>query len=135
MARQALRSKVEDLEIDVLDLSPERVGTFDIVFFLGVLYHMRHPLLALERVASVSRGRLFLETHLDLLDCPYPAMAFYPGAELANDHTNWCGPNVAMVKAMLETVGFTDVTVHWGPWLYPDTPTYARAILHARRLL
>ena len=38
-----------------MDLSPERVGTFDVVLFLGVLYHLPHPLLALERVAAVSR--------------------------------------------------------------------------------
>src|SRR5713101_1737289 len=62
LARRALNSRVEDMEIDVLELSPERVGTFDIVLFLGVLYHMRHPLLALERVASVTRELLIVET-------------------------------------------------------------------------
>jgi len=34
---------------------------------LGVLYHMRHPLLALERVASVTKDQLVLETHVDFL--------------------------------------------------------------------
>lgn len=37
LARDALGSRVEDVEIDVMDLSPERVGTFDVVLFLGVL--------------------------------------------------------------------------------------------------
>ena len=55
LAREALGSRVEDIDIDVMDLSPERVGTFDVVLFLGVLYHLRHPFLALERVASVTR--------------------------------------------------------------------------------
>ena len=50
LARDVLGSKVEDVDIDVMDLTPERVGTFDLVLFLGVLYHLRHPLLALERV-------------------------------------------------------------------------------------
>src|SRR5512134_2720666 len=62
LARRALRSKVEDSDIDPLELSPEKIGTFDLVLCLGVLYHMRHPLLALERVASVTRGRLILQT-------------------------------------------------------------------------
>jgi len=62
LARTALGSQVEDKEIDVLELSSEAVGPFDIVLFLGVLYHMRHPLLALERVASVTRERLILDT-------------------------------------------------------------------------
>ena len=44
LAREALGSRVEDVDIDVMDLSPERVGTFDVVLFLGVLYHLRHPL-------------------------------------------------------------------------------------------
>lgn len=67
LAKSALGSEVEEMEIDVLDLSPETVGEFDIVLFLGVLYHMRHPLLALERVASVTREILIVETVVDLL--------------------------------------------------------------------
>jgi tRNA (mo5U34)-methyltransferase len=47
LAREILGSRVEDDDIDVMELSPERVGTFDVVLFLGVLYHLRHPLLAL----------------------------------------------------------------------------------------
>ena len=46
-------------------LSPSAVGTFDIVLFTVLLYHMRHPLLALERAASVSGDLLILETVLD----------------------------------------------------------------------
>jgi tRNA (mo5U34)-methyltransferase len=65
LARRALQSKVEDVNIDVLDLSPERVGMFDVVICLGVLYHMKHPLMMLERVASVSDDLLVLETHTD----------------------------------------------------------------------
>ena len=56
--REALRSKVEDAEIEVLDLDPNRIGVFDVVLFLGVLYHMRHPLLALEKVAAVTKGQV-----------------------------------------------------------------------------
>jgi tRNA (mo5U34)-methyltransferase len=43
LARKTLNSKVEDMNVDVLELSPEIVGVFDLVLFLGVLYHMRHP--------------------------------------------------------------------------------------------
>src|SRR5260221_13968815 len=41
LAREVLGSGVEDIDIDVMDLTPERVGTFDLVLFLGVLYHLR----------------------------------------------------------------------------------------------
>src|SRR5688572_2733226 len=67
LARAALGSRVEDLDVDVMDLSPERAGTFDVVFFLGVLYHLPNPLLALERVASVTRDLLVLETVIDMV--------------------------------------------------------------------
>jgi tRNA (mo5U34)-methyltransferase len=109
LARQALGSKVEDVDIDVMDLSPERIGQFDVVFFLGVLYHLRHPLLALEHIASVTRQRLFVETVVDMVGIARPAMAFYRDRELNNDPTNWWAPNVPALHAMLRDVGFTDV--------------------------
>jgi tRNA (mo5U34)-methyltransferase len=109
LARHALGSRVEDIDIDVMDLSPETVGVFDVVLFLGVLYHLRHPLLALERIASVTREHLVLETHVDLTWLRRPAMAFYPELELEWDPTNWWGPNPAGVEAMLRAVGFRRV--------------------------
>src|SRR4029077_2193192 len=64
LARKVFNSAVEDMHIDILEMSPEKVGTFDVVFFGGVLYHMRHPLLALEKLASVIRpgGVAIIET-------------------------------------------------------------------------
>ena len=115
LARQTLRSKVEDRRMEVLDLSPESVGTFDVVFFLGVLYHLRHPLLALEKVASVTRQQLILETKVDLLAWRTPAMAFYVGDDLNHDPTNWWAPNVAGLRDMLRAVGFKSVQVVSAP--------------------
>lgn len=112
LAREALDSKVEDREIEVLDVSPDNTGVFDVVLFLGVLYHMRHPLLALEKVSAVTGGMLILETHVDLTMINRPAMAFYPGDELGGDGTNWCGPNEAWVIATLKDAGFKRVEVH-----------------------
>ena len=111
LARAALGSRVEDDHVDPLELHPARVGTFDLVLFLGVLYHMRHPLLALERVAAVTRRQLIVETLVDLLDVAAPALAFYPAGEVRGDVTNWFGPNPAAVLAMLRDVGFRDVRV------------------------
>ncbi|HSL23697.1 MAG TPA: DUF1698 domain-containing protein [Vicinamibacterales bacterium] len=131
LARTALGSRVEDADIDVMDLSPERVGTFDVVLFLGVLYHLRHPLLALERVASVARDLLILETVVDMVGFGRPAMAFYPDRELNNDPTNWWGPNVPAVEGMLHTVGFDQVR-RVTP--LPSLPyRAARAVVHRLR--
>lgn len=106
LARRVLGSRVEALDLDCLELSPESVGVHDLVLFLGVLYHLRHPLLGLERVASVTGEHMILETHVDLMDIEQPAMVFYPERELAGDPTNWWGPNLPAVEAMLRTVGF-----------------------------
>ena len=108
-ARRVLNSRVEDLEIEVLDLSPATVGTFDLVLFLSVLYHMKYPLLALERIASVCRHHLILWTQLDLMTIAGPAVAFYPGSELNDDPSNWWAPNPSAVEGMLGTVGFNKV--------------------------
>ena len=109
LARRALGSSVEDMEIEVLDLSAEHPGVFDLVLFLGVLYHMRHPLLALERVAEVTGSQLILETFVDLTRVRRPAAAFFPGDEMSGDETNWWGPNPAAVEGMLRAVGFRRV--------------------------
>jgi tRNA (mo5U34)-methyltransferase len=140
LAREAFGSRVEDVEIRVEELSPERVGTFDLVLFAGVLYHVRDPMRALEAVASVTKGHVLLETHVDLVLKRKPAAAFYPARELAGDHTNWWGPNPAAVKGMLEVAGFTDVVK-----VFPRSRTYelarvirrrsqqGRAVFHAKR--
>jgi tRNA (mo5U34)-methyltransferase len=131
LARETLGSRVEDVDIDVMDLSPERVGSFDVVLFLGVLYHLRHPFLALERVASVTREYLIIETVVDLVGLQRPAMAFYPGRELNNDPTNWWGPNIPAVKGMLETLGFSEVRI---PTHLPNAMyRAARAVYHRTR--
>ena len=111
LARTTLGSRVEDVDLDVMDLSPARIGTFDVVLFLGVLYHLPHPLLALERVASVTRDLLILETVVDMVGLRRPAAAFYPDRELNGDPTNWWGPNHAAVVGMLRSVGFDRVDV------------------------
>jgi tRNA (mo5U34)-methyltransferase len=85
------------------------VGVFDVVLFLGVLYHLPHPLLALERLASVTRRLLVLETVVDMTGIRRPAVAFYPGRELNGDPTNWWGPNIPAVEGMLQASGFTSV--------------------------
>ena len=134
LAREILGSRVEDVDCDLLDVTPATVGgVFDLVLCLGVLYHMQHPLRLLAQVASVTQDQLILETHVDLLDMPRPAMAFYPGAELNGDASNWWGPNPACVQAMLATVGFARSTVHALTPLVPlDLPS-ARLVVHAWR--
>ena len=124
-ARMALASRVEAKIIDVPDISPDTVGRFDIVLFLGVLYHMLHPLLMLERIAPVVSELLVVETETALDDEDRPAMVFFPGAELNNDATNWWAPNITCMKAMLQHVGFTRIEVS-PTWGYDGKVTHRR---------
>lgn len=115
LMHRRLDSKVASQDIDVMDLSPDSVGTFDVVMFLGVLYHLRHPMAALERIASVTQGQLILETATDMNHVRKPAMAFYQGQQLNNDSTNWFGPNEAAIHAMLRAVGFNRIETVYRP--------------------
>jgi tRNA (mo5U34)-methyltransferase len=124
LAWEARQSTVVPVYCDVLDLDAKKLGTFDIVLFLGVLYHMRHPLLALEKVAALAGDMLIVESHADMTDTDKPAMRFYPDSEVNNDATNWWGPNAACIKAMLLDVGFKRVEI---------TRSAPRAVLHAWR--
>jgi len=128
LSRRALSSSVEDQTIDVLALSPDALGgRFDVVLCLGVLYHMKHPLLMIERVASVTGELLILETHVDMTWTRRPAMAFYPD-RLGVDPTNWWGPNPEALTGMLRVAGFDHVEI-----VTPDTATY-RAGRSLRRI-
>jgi tRNA (mo5U34)-methyltransferase len=124
IAKQLVGSQVEMRQANVYDLDPKEFGTFDLVLFLGVLYHLRDPMLALDRIADVAAGRLILETQaIDdavlvgpgefkrLVDIApelesIPLMQFYPGDALNNDPTNVWAPNQVALRAMLEESGF-----------------------------
>jgi tRNA (mo5U34)-methyltransferase len=120
--RYGLADRVELQQMTVYDLA--RVDEqFDVVLFLGVLYHLRYPLLALDLVAERVAGRLVLQTltlpgdeqvepppdlsldNRDQLLAPgWPTMAFIEHA-MAEDPTNWWLANAAAVEAMLRSAG------------------------------
>jgi tRNA (mo5U34)-methyltransferase len=126
-ARFAAEVKGADIEfrqLSVYDVAELR-ETFDVVLFMGLLYHLRHPLLALdlihEHVArdllvyqSMQRGSAEMEPvranydffEQDHFDAPgYPKLHFIEH-EYANDWTNWWAPNAACSAAMLRSAGF-----------------------------
>lgn len=111
LAHECRKSKVEPVHCDVLNMNPSDLGTFDIVLFLGVIYHMRHPLLALEKVAALTNGLLIVESYIDSIHPSAPAMRFFPKNELNDDFTNWWGPNESAIIAMLNDVGFSTAAV------------------------
>nr|WP_205520633.1 TIGR04290 family methyltransferase [Propylenella binzhouense] len=132
LAQARFATEVLGLDIEFRKLSVYDVGAlgerFDIVIFMGVLYHLRHPLLALdlihEHVArdlvlfqSMQRGskdsdpvdRDYPFWSEDHFDSPgYPKLHFVEH-HYANDPTNWWIPNRACSEAMLRSAGFAIV--------------------------
>jgi tRNA (mo5U34)-methyltransferase len=110
-AREALGSKAEFHELSVYDVTKRRMGSFDIVFFLGVLYHLRHPLLALEQVCEATRDFAVIETHVidSIFPTEHPVMEFYEFDELGGQYDNWWGPNVECLTRMARSAGFARV--------------------------
>jgi tRNA (mo5U34)-methyltransferase len=111
-ARAALGSRVETVVADFMDTDLRGFGPFDIALFLGVLYHMRDPLGALERLRSITGELAVIETaviEIPQLDGPF--LEFVPGYELNNDPTNWFLPTEAAVVGMGHAAGFTSVAV------------------------
>ncbi len=127
LTRQYLAPSIEAMDIDVTDLSAERVGRFDTVLFLGVFYHLRHPFQVLERVAALAREVLVVESRIIAPFSRRPFMRFYPGTELDGDPTNWWAPNRACMEAMLRDLGFRRVTFR-----RPDR-RFRRGMFHAER--
>ncbi len=116
-----LENQIEFSMMQVYDLAGIR-ERFDLVFFLGVFYHLRYPLLGLDIVSRLVRGLLVFQTltmpgeevaeaaEIDInersaLGEPgWPKMAFIEN-ELAEDPTNWWAANHAGVEAMLRSSG------------------------------
>lgn len=129
LAQARFAAEVNGLDIEFRQLSVYDVASlgekFDLVIFMGVLYHLRHPLLALDLIHEYVAGDLMLfqtmqrgSTQIDELrqdydffdsahlDSPgYPKMVFFEH-RYAHDPTNWWAPNSACTEAMLRSSGF-----------------------------
>lgn len=109
----ALGSRAEYRRMNVYDLDPAKLGRFDIVLFLGVLYHLKHPLLALERVCSVTDDYAAVESFA-LTDRFLPGlgveehslMRFFERDEFGGQFDNWFAPTPRCLVEMCRTAGF-----------------------------
>ena len=134
-AAELCGAKIEFRKLSVYDIA--KLGErFDVVLFMGVLYHLRHPLLALDLVhehvakdllvfQSMQRGSsaveclaedyTFWEEELFARE-GYPRLHFVERA-YSNDWTNWWIPNRACTEAMLRSAGFEILS-------HPETEVY-----------
>jgi tRNA (mo5U34)-methyltransferase len=122
-----LEDKVTFKQMQVYDLAKMK-GSFDVVIFMGVFYHLRYPMLALDIISQKVKNMMVFQTltmpgedvleiedniRIDqrnkMLKKGWPLMAFIEN-KLADDPTNWFAPNHACILAMLRTCGLKAVS-------------------------
>jgi tRNA (mo5U34)-methyltransferase len=117
LCRAALGSRATAFLCNVYDLGPRAFGTFDLVLFYGVFYHLRHPQLALEKVLSVCTGTLLFQTvTLDNDDVAHlPMGQFHPHGLMSGPRRELWDPTVfwffnpAAALGLIEAAGFVEV--------------------------
>jgi tRNA (mo5U34)-methyltransferase len=109
-AHRMIGSQVDYRILDVEELTPESVGLFDYVLFFGVLYHLRNPLLGLEKICAITKDTAFVESFVtDDGSAPGTTactMEFYETNELGGQIDNWFGPSVQCAAALCRSAGF-----------------------------
>jgi tRNA (mo5U34)-methyltransferase len=127
---------VEYCQMNVFDIDPRQLGQFDIVLFMGVLYHLPDMIRGLHLVRQCCGGTLFVETHSENEFCPDIAAArYYREATLAHDHTNFWAPNRLCVMDMLYDTGFDVVRDEvWGERLFVEAKAAQRDGLRKQKM-
>ena len=122
LARAVLRSRVEDVVTDFMSCDLASLGQFDVVLYLGVLYHIPEPLTALRRLRAVTGEVAVIET--EGVHVPGYArnslLRFFPGDDLAADYGNWFATSEAALHAMCRAAGFGRVETVVGPPVAPE---------------
>lgn len=125
-AREILGSRATYRMDNVYNLAPERYATFDVVLFLGVLYHLRKPLAAIDAIRSVMKpgamlfvGTMMIDEYVQLpggaittleqlnpILTNVPLWQAYPGDSLNGDYTNCFAPNRRALEVALAEAQF-----------------------------
>jgi tRNA (mo5U34)-methyltransferase len=124
--RKVLGLDVEFRRLNVYELNPRAIGQFDITLALGLLYHLKHPILALENLYQITRELLIIETAImppertpDSFSHPLGekqmllhSLAFVENPSDAKEQVfNWFLPGLESLQALLRTTGFRAVEV------------------------
>ena len=108
LAHRVLNSRVEPVVADFTTVDVSTLGTFDIVLYLGVLYHMKEPLTCLERLRAVTREIAVIETEAAQVpgNAGRSLLELHAGSELNADFGNWYVPTVEALCALVRAAGF-----------------------------
>ncbi len=103
------KSKVQIVEMNMMDLTPQTYGKFDVVIFPGVLYHLRYPFWALKLIRDIIKddGQLVLETAVYVDDNKLPLLYCPIGAESPYEPTSCTFYNTKALMDTLFSIGLT----------------------------
>ena len=123
LAKRVLRSTVDDKIVNVYDMTPIVTGVFNVVLFLGVFYHLWHPMLALERIAALNSDVIILESTFRYSPEGQPILYFIAD-RYDNDPTVWYIPTIACLCDMLRAVGYKKTEI------MPSFDVPGRVVIH-----
>ena len=127
VAREILNSKVKWITSNVYKINELNLGKFDLILFLGVIYHLRNPYLAIDRIhdSLKDNGKVLVESHvidggfvnengdwIDLAEID-PRLSnlqiaqFYKAGDLSGDRTCPWAPSLNTLEVMFQNSGFT----------------------------
>ena len=118
------------IEMSVYDIAENKLGLFDTVFFFGTIYHLRHPLWALDKISAICKDEILVESAILDDFSPYKGgfgngypgqqmvMEFYPDNQYASNITNWWVPTLNCLMGMVYSAGFKVVQ----GWKLTDKP-------------
>jgi tRNA (mo5U34)-methyltransferase len=129
ICHEYLNSRVKFINGNIYSLNKGELGSFDLVLFLGLIYHLRHPVLALDRIYDVMNpgGSIIVESHTidhglvgvngewTSLNSEYSRLQmaqFYSNGKLGNDVTSPWAPNQLCLEMMAQDSGFR-ITDSW----------------------
>lgn len=120
LARAALGSHVRPVVGDFMSMDLDPLGQFDVVLFLGVLYHLKDPFYALRRLREVTKSLAVIETAAVVLPewTDDRLWMFIEGTELNEDPSNWWAPTATGLVAACRAAGFAKSRVVLEPLEY-----------------
>jgi tRNA (mo5U34)-methyltransferase len=131
-------------QMSVYEVDESRLGRFDVVFCFGTLYHLRHPLLALDKLGAVCTEEIYVEGAILDDYSPYRGglghgyaenqmvMEFYPRDEYGQNVTNWWVPTLACMGNMVGSAGFPRVKA-WKLAKDPPDVSYCRGFVRGSK--
>lgn len=110
-----LGQEIPFLRANIFDLPGHRLGTFDYVLCLGLIYHLPDMCRGLDIVRGLCRGVAFVESHVETVLVDQSVATYHRGNRLNGDLTNFWSPTLLCLREMLEDAGFDVLEQHsWG---------------------